>query len=85
MSAYLEQQVWELKEKNAELEERVRELESQFKEIKNNNQHDFREILFAMNDAKSKFSEFAKSIDWISEWKSWIDKIIAKIKKILPI
>jgi hypothetical protein len=38
-----------------------------------------------MDDAKSKFSEFTKSIDGITEWKSWIDKIIAKIKKLLPI
>jgi hypothetical protein len=38
-----------------------------------------------MNDAKSKISEFAKSIDGIAEWKKWIDKIIEKIKKILPI
>lgn len=85
MNSYLEQQVWELKEKNAELEERVIELEREFKEIKNNNQHDFKEILNAMDDAKSKISEFAKSIDVIAEWKKWIDKIIEKIKKILPI
>lgn len=85
MNPYLEQQVWELKEKNAELEERVRELEIQFKEIKNNNQHDFSEILVSINESKEKIKTFAESIKWLSDWKSWIDKIIEKIKKFLPI
>ena len=85
MSAYLEQQVWELKEKNAELEQRVISLEKKFAEINKNNQHDFKEILNAMDEAKSKISDFAESIKWFTEWKKGIDKIIEKIKKILPI
>lgn len=85
MNPYIEQQIWVLTEKVAELEASVRELQKQVKASNHDNKHEIKEILFAMDDAKSKFSEFAKSIDWISEWKSWIDKIIAKIKKILPL
>jgi hypothetical protein len=44
-------------------------LQKQVKASNNDNQHEIKEILFAMNDAKSKISEFAKSIDGIAEWK----------------
>ena len=85
MNPYIEQQIWILTEKVAELEASVRELQKQVKSSNHDNQHEIKEILFAIDDAKSKFSEFTKSIDGITEWKSWIDKIIAKIKKLLPI
>ena len=85
MNPYIEQQIWVLIEKVANLEASVGELQKQVKASNKDNQHEIKEILFAMDDAKSKFSEFAKSIDGITEWKSWIDKIIAKIKKLLPI
>lgn len=85
MNPYIEQQIWILTEKVADLEASVGELQKQVKASNKDNQHEIKEILFAMNDAKSKISEFAESIKWLSEWKSWIDKIIEKIKKILPI
>ena len=85
MNPYIEQQIWVLIEKVANLEASVRELQKQVKASNKDNQHEIKEILFAMNDAKSKISEFAESINGFAEWKSWIDKIIAKIKKLLPI
>ena len=85
MNPYIEQQLWVLIEKVANLEASVSELQKQVKASNKDNQHEIKEILFAMDDAKSKISEFTKSIDGINEWKSWIDKIIAKIKKLLPI
>lgn len=85
MNPYIEQQIWVLTEKVADLEASVRELQKQVKASNKDNQHEIKEILNAMDEAKSKISDFAESIKWFTEWKKGIDKIIEKIKKILPI
>lgn len=81
----LEAQVWQITEENKELKERINQLEKIIEEIKKSDKSEFKEILYKIQDFNVKISESTKSIDSILEWKTWIDKIIEKIKKILPI
>lgn len=78
MSWVIEQQVWELKEENKELKERLEEMEKNFEKMQKKDSHEFSEII-------NRMKEFNEKLAWFLSWKEWIDKIIEKIKKILPI
>lgn len=78
MSGVLEQQVWELREENKELKERLEVIEKNFEKMQKKDSHEFSEIINKMKDFNEKIASFLS-------WKEWIDKIIEKIKKILPI
>jgi len=78
MSAYLEQQVWEQREQINELTEKVNVLEKYIRDMEKWEKHDLNEMLIGIKE----FNEQMKSL---LDWKKWIDTIIEKIKKILPI
>lgn len=78
MSAYLEQQVWEQREQINELTEKVNVLEKYIRDMNKNEKHDIEEIFI-------KRKEFNDNMKSLLDWKKWIDTIIEKIKKILPI
>ena len=55
------------------------------KENINMKKSELREIACSIKDFDVKFLDFTKSIEAIQKWQEWIDKIIEKIKKVLPI
>ena len=85
MYGVLEKQVWELREENKELKETINEMQKQIDEIKNSEKSEFREIIVKMKEEKEKIEEFNKKLADFLDWKTNIDKIIEKIKKLLPI
>jgi len=74
----IDAQVSKLIEENSEMKDRIKELEKTVANNQKNDLHDFKEIL-------NSIDEFNEKIVWLLSRKDWIDKIIEKIKKILPI
>ena len=74
----LEAEVWQLKEELKQLREDFDELKNEQKKEYKSYTDDFREMLV-------KRKEFNESMKSLLDWKKWIDTIIEKIKKILPI
>lgn len=74
----LDAQVSKLIEENEELKERINQLEKTVQQNQKNDVHDIKEIL-------NSIKEFNEKIVWLLSRKDWIDKIIEKIKKFLPI
>ena len=74
----IDAQVSKLIEENSEMKDRIKELEKIVANNQKNDLHDFKEILNSIEDFNEKMA-------WLLSRKDWIDKIIEKIKKILPI
>lgn len=74
----LEAEVWQLREELKQLREDFDELQNEQKREYKTYTNDFREMLV-------KRKEFNESMKSLLDWKKWIDTIIKKIKKILPI
>lgn len=74
----LEAEVWKLREELKQLREDFDELKNEQKREYKTYTNDFREMLV-------KRQEFNESMKSLLDWKKWIDTIIEKIKKILPI
>lgn len=92
MSAYLDQKVWMLSEEQKDLKERIDELEKKIEENQQKDVHDIKEILVWMKEEAEKIKQFneqlldlSNTIGVLQTRKDWIDKIIEKIKKFLPI
>lgn len=92
MSAYLDQKVWMLSEEQKDLKERIDELEKKIEEYQQKDVHDIKEIFVWMKEEAEKIKQFneqlldfSNTIKVLQARKEWIDKIIEKIKKILPI
>ena len=74
----IDAQVSKLIEENNELKDRLREIEKTIEKNQKDDVHDIKEIL-------NSIKEFNEKMAWLLSRKDWIDKIIEKIKKILPI
>ena len=74
----IDAQVSKLIEENSEMKDRIKELEKIVANNQKNDLHDFKEIL-------NSIEEFNEKMAWLLSRKDWIDKIIEKIKKFLPI
>lgn len=74
----IDAQVSKLIEENKEMTERINQLEKLIQKNQKDDVHDIKEILNSIN-------EFNEKILWLLSRKDWIDKIIEKIKKFLPI
>ena len=74
----IDAQVSKLIEENKEMNERIKQLEKLVQKNQKDDVHDIKEM---MNSIK----EFNEKIVWLLSRKDWIDKIIEKIKKFLPI
>lgn len=74
----IDAQVSKLIEENKEMSEKIKQLEKQVQKNQKDDVHDIKEM---MNSIK----EFNEKIVWLLSRKDWIDKIIEKIKKFLPI
>lgn len=74
----IDAQVSKLIEENKEMNERIKQLEKLVQKNQKDDVHDIKEM---MNSIK----EFNERIVWLLSRKDWIDKIIEKIKKFLPI
>ena len=74
----IDAQVSKLIEENKEMTERINQLEKLIQKNQKDDVHDIKEIL-------NSIKEFNEEIAWLLSRKDWIDKIIEKIKKILPI
>lgn len=74
----LDAQVSRLVEENKEMKEKISELEKKIEQNHRAETHDLKEIFVSIK-------EFNEKILWITARKEWIDNIIEKIKKILPI
>lgn len=78
MSAQLEWKVSRLEAENEELKEELSTIKKKIDEIYKSDKHDFMEIW-------NSIKEFNEKMKSIFDWKENIDKIIEKIKKLLPI
>lgn len=92
MSAYLDQKVWMLSEEQKDLKERIEELEKKIEENQQKDVHDIKEIIVWVKEEAEKIKQFneqlldlSNTINVLQTRKDWIDKIIEKIKKFLPI
>lgn len=74
----IDAQVSKLIEENEEMKKRLREIEKTIEKNQKDDVHDIKEIL-------NSIKEFNEKIVSLLSRKDWIDKIIEKIKKILPI
>lgn len=74
----IDAQVSKLIEENKEMTERINQLEKLIQKNQKDDVHDIKEIL-------NSIKEFNEKIAWLLSRKDWIDKIIEKIKKFLPI
>ena len=74
----LEAEVWQLRDELKQLREDFDELQKEQKRENKSYTDNFREMLVKRN-------EFNESMKSLLDWKKWIDTIIEKIKKILPI
>lgn len=74
----IDAQVSKLIEENEEMKKRLREIEKTVEKNQKDDVHDIKEIL-------NSIKEFNEKLLWITARKDWIDKIIEKIKKFLPI
>ena len=81
----LDAQVSKLIEENGELKERINQLEKTVQQNQKNDVHDIKEMLNSIKEFNEKLLDFSKTIELLQSRKDWIDKIIEKIKKFLPI
>lgn len=81
----LEAEVWQLREEVKELTLQLEEMKKSQLENSRIYSWNIRDILNREKAIDVKFLDFSKSIEAITKWQEWIDKIIEKIKKILPI
>lgn len=81
----IDAQVSKLIEENEELKNRINELEKTVQENQRNDVHDLKEMLIQIKEFNEKLVDFSNTIQVLQTRKEWIDKIIEKIKKILPI
>lgn len=81
----LEAEVWQLREEVKELTLQLEEMKKYQTENSRIYSWNIRDILNREKDINVKFLDFSKSIEAITKWQEWIDKIIEKIKKILPL
>ena len=81
----IEAKVSKLIEENNELKARINELEKMIQQNQKNDVHDIKEIMIQMKQNSDKIMEFAETLLTFTMRKESIDKIIEKIKKILPI
>ncbi len=61
-----------------DLKEEILKIQKNMQKDEKKNIHDIRDIFKEIQDQKEKINVFVT-------WKEWIDKIIEKIKKFLPI
>ncbi len=78
MSAYNEQRISMLEKEVNDLKEEILKIQKNMQKDEKKNIHDIRDIFKEIQDQKEKINVFVT-------WKEWIDKIIEKIKKFLPI
>lgn len=78
MSAQLDWKVSRLEAENKELKEEIETMKKKIDEIYKSDKHDLMEIW-------NSIKEFNEKMKDIFDWKENIDKIIEKIKKLLPI
>ena len=81
----LEAEVWQLREEVKELTLQLEEMKKSQLENWRIYSWNIRDILNREKAIDVKFLDFSKSIEAITKWQEWIDKIIEKIKKILPL
>jgi len=81
----IDAQVSKLIEENKEMTERINQLEKTVQQNQKNDVHDIKEMLNSIKEFNEKLLDFSNTIKLLQERKDWIDKIIKKIKKILPI
>lgn len=81
----IDAQVSKLIEESKEMTERINQLEKEIEENQKKDVHDIKEILIQMKEQSDKITEFAETLLAFTTRKESIDKIIEKIKKILPI
>lgn len=81
----LDAQVSKLIEENEDLKERINQLEKTVQQNQKNDVHDIKEMLNSIKEFNEKILDFSNTIKILQARKEWIDVIIEKIKKILPI
>lgn len=81
----LDAQVSKLIEENKEMTERINQLEKTVQQNQKNDVHDIKEMLNSIKEFNEKLLDFSNTIKILQARKDWIDKIIEKIKKFLPI
>jgi len=81
----LEAEVWKLREEIKELTLQLEEMKKSQLENSKIYSNNIRDIFNREKDIDVKFLDFSASIEAFTKWKEWIDKIIEKIKKFLPI
>lgn len=81
----IDAQVSKLIEENEELKNRISELEKTVQQNQRNDVHDLKEMLSQIKEFNEKLLDFSNTIQVLQARKEWIDAIIEKIKKILPI
>lgn len=81
----LEAEVWQLREEVKELTLQLEEMRKYQLDNSKIYSWNIRDILNREKEIDVKFLDFSKSIEAITKWQEWIDKIIEKIKKFLPI
>ncbi len=81
----LDAQVSKLIEENEEMKERINQLEKTVQQNQKNDVHDIKEMLNSIKEFNEKLLDFSNTIKILQARKDWIDKIIEKIKKFLPI
>lgn len=81
----LDAQVSKLIEENEELKERINQLEKTVQQNQKNDVHDIKEMLNSIKEFNEKLLDLSNTINLLQSRKDWIDKIIEKIKKFLPI
>lgn len=81
----LDAQVSKLIEEKEELKERINQLEKTVQQNQKNDVHDIKEMLNSIKEFNEKLLDLSNTINVLQTRKDWIDKIIEKIKKFLPI
>lgn len=81
----IDAQVSKLIEENSEMKDRIKELEKIVANNQKNDIHEFKEIVNQMKEQLEIITSLNEQFQTFSARKEWIDVIIEKIKKILPI
>lgn len=81
----IDAQVSKLIEENKEMTERINQLEKTVQQNQKNDVHDIKEMLNSIKEFNEKLLDFSNTIKILQARKDWIDAIIEKIKKFLPI
>lgn len=81
----IEAKLSQLIEEHKELQQKFEELEKTVKQNQKKDVHDFNEMFLQFKEFNKTFIDYSKTIDVLNARKEWIDKIIEKIKKFLPI